>query len=77
MSSLRSALTKVAGNHEGPLDVEMIMREIVEERAVELRRLRGVKAMDFETLIETEPEWKMHNLEGHEDGWCSLAQERT
>ena len=73
MTSLKSALTRVAGNHEGPLDVEMVMREVVKERAVELKRFRGITAMDFETLIETEPEWKVHNSEGDEDGWCSLA----
>lgn len=73
MSSLRSALTKVAGNHERHVDVEMVMREIVKERAIELKRFGGFTAMDFETLIETEPEWKVHNFEGYEDGWCSLA----
>lgn len=76
MSSLRSALTKVTRYHEGPVDVEMVMGEIMEERAVELKRFRGVTAMDFETLIETietEPEWKVHNFEGDEVGWCSLV----
>lgn len=32
------------------------MREIVKERGVEVRRDRGVPAIDFETLIESEPQ---------------------